>query len=483
MNIGSDNFWAKLPTILQDIAHCDYAVIDLEMSGGVTSFHDDPTITGLPKEDRAYAFARQAATIHNTLELGLTLLSSSAASAGSYDIASYAFKINNLFLEDTRTAYDFASKQDRIIDFSYSTLKFLKAHGVDPISLTGLETYHNAGVPYLSRQEYAKGVARLHRDRPLDPVEQSELDNVADAFQAEVAETIQQWWSHRGDSTENLVICLPTESVSRNSLYQRIVRQLVYENYPLCETFAFNSNHGMRVKIKDEAAEAERLKRRTRDLERALKKQVGLRIVVEALCGGKFADLVDPELVYNINSPGASGQKSKKLQRKLRKWEKTLQMSRPVLVGHNLLYDLCFLYDTFIGSLPNTWSQFKDEVLDNFPRIIDTKVLALQDNPIEGGDPLEDLYKRWEAQRPTVQWKKAQGYGHKAAAHSAGFDSYMTAMVFLAICHEGQGSMEQRLPEWDDGFWDACRNVIRIGRGQMVKLDEPDPQPNVCIVL
>lgn len=80
MNIGSDNFWAKLPVVLRDIAQCDYAVIDLEMSGGVTSFHDDPAITDLPKEERAYAAARQAATVHNTLELGLTLLSFSEGS-------------------------------------------------------------------------------------------------------------------------------------------------------------------------------------------------------------------------------------------------------------------------------------------------------------------------------------------------------------------------------------------------------------------
>lgn len=58
-------------------------------------------------------------------------------------------------------------------------------------------------------------------------------------------------------STDSLVICLPTESVSRNALYQRIVRQLVHENYPLCETYSFNSNHGMRVKVKDEVAEEE----------------------------------------------------------------------------------------------------------------------------------------------------------------------------------------------------------------------------------
>lgn len=114
-------------------------------------------------------------------------------------MVSYAFKINNLFLEDTRAAYDFASKQDRVVDFSYSALKFLKAHGVDPISLSGLETYHNAGVPYLSRKEYARAITRLHSSRPLDPVEPAEFDDAADAFQAEVAETIDTWWSQRVD--------------------------------------------------------------------------------------------------------------------------------------------------------------------------------------------------------------------------------------------------------------------------------------------
>lgn len=163
-----------------------------------------------------------------------------------------------------------------------------------------------------------------------------------------------------------------------------------------------------------------------------MKKQVGLRIVIEALCGGKFADLVDPALVHSNNDSSVQAQKAaRKLQARLRKYEERLQTSRPVLVGHNFLYDLCFLYDTFIGPLPKTWAQFKARILEHFPRIIDTKVLALQDNPIEGGDPLEDLYKRWDACKPVVEWKgAAHGYGHKAAAHSAGYDSRSLFLSF-----------------------------------------------------
>lgn len=58
----------------------------------------------------------------------------------------------------------------------------------------------------------------------------------------------------------------------------------------------------------------------------------------------------------------------------------------------------------------------------------------------------------------------------------------MTAVVFLALCHERQGNTEERLPEWNDSFWDDCRNVIRIGRGQMVRLDEPDSKLTFCVM-
>lgn len=107
----------------------------------------------------------------------------------------------------------------------------------------------------------------------------------------------------------------------------------------------------------------------------------------------------------------------------MRQLEMSLRVSRPVLIGHNMLFDLCFLYNTFIGPLPNTWSAFRREIQVLFPRITDTKALALKDSAIEGGDPLAELFEREKWACPQFSWDAVCLWGGRGKAHNAGFDS------------------------------------------------------------
>ena len=46
------------------------------------------------------------------------------------------------------------------------------------------------------------------------------------------------------------------------------------------------------------------------------------------------------------------------------------------LVGHNLMYDILYLYRQFIGKLPDTYQEFVEKWFKLFPRTFDTKVLS-----------------------------------------------------------------------------------------------------------
>ncbi|KAK1981637.1 ribonuclease H-like domain-containing protein [Colletotrichum cereale] len=118
--------------------------------------------------------------------------------------------------------------------------------------------------------------------------------------------------------------------------------------------------------------------------------------------------------------------------------EGQLKKSRPVIVGYNQFMDLLFLYTTFIDDLPDALDDFLAEIYGLFPCIIDTKLLAIKDQVIEGEDPLLDLYSRLSNRNamPQMCWHTAYGYGRNGAAHQAGFDSYMTAAVFLRLAYK-----------------------------------------------
>ena len=52
--------------------------------------------------------------------------------------------------------------------------------------------------------------------------------------------------------------------------------------------------------------------------------------------------------------------------------------SKKPLVGHNCIYDMCFLYDQFIAPLPNTFNEFSKNWRENFSAIYDSKYIACQ---------------------------------------------------------------------------------------------------------
>lgn len=50
--------------------------------------------------------------------------------------------------------------------------------------------------------------------------------------------------------------------------------------------------------------------------------------------------------------------------------------SKKPIIGHNMLYDLMFLYDKFIDDLPSDITSFYTNIHNTFPMIIDTKIIA-----------------------------------------------------------------------------------------------------------
>ncbi|EGY15075.1 uncharacterized protein VDAG_06565 [Verticillium dahliae VdLs.17] len=336
MDVNSQNFWLVLPGLLQSLADCDFAVIDLEMSGGVTD-RDDSRYSGLSGKELSYAMAAHAATQYNILEFGLTLIKNPKDKNSEFVTTTYNFAVNNLFFQDTRDEYIFQRSQERVINFSVTALDFFKKKGVDPMTLNGFEGEHRAGVPFLSRKEREEAIEQAIRDRK------------------------------------------------------------------------FTRKRRVRVSAR----------------EATIKKQSCLSIVFEALCGGNFLDLIDTvELSVTLAACPGWRNNIGDLQRHLNKCQTALRAKRPVLVGHNMVYDLTFLYDAFVGCLPATLAGFQFRLLAIFPRIIDTKVLAVHINHVDGNDPLGALYNDFKHGRPEITHALGFGYNvDQGRAHSAGFDS------------------------------------------------------------
>jgi len=112
--------------------------------------------------------------------------------------------------------------------------------------------------------------------------------------------------------------------------------------------------------------------------------------------------------------------------------QEKLTREQPVLIGHNSLYDICFIYQSFFGPLPATIDKFGEEIHYLFPRIVDTKYLAGREgnHSMVGDDTLVQLYNSAQelalpkvVKDPQMPYVVRGGYGADMAPHQAGYDS------------------------------------------------------------
>jgi poly(A)-specific ribonuclease len=119
------------------------------------------------------------------------------------------------------------------------------------------------------------------------------------------------------------------------------------------------------------------------------------------------------------------------------------------VVGHNVKFDLCFLYHQFFKELPETYERFTNSMSKEFfATCYDTKVFSLYAGKM-GKSDLQYLYKKVTTDKryknnltfePDEEednksknklfstYEKDGGQGH-----DAGFDAYMTGIVFANL--------------------------------------------------
>lgn len=153
---------------------------------------------------------------------------------------------------------------------------------------------------------------------------------------------------------------------------------------------------------------------------------------MEALMGYNFADGIPAKLLIDKKA-GNRTVAIMQMTERLKSLESKLADQQPILVGHNSLYDLCFIYHSFVGPLPNTVEEFATDMHHFFPRIVDTKYLGRRpgSHSMLANDNLTELFQsasKMDMPRiirdpdlPVVIRGERPVPG--VAAHQAGYDS------------------------------------------------------------
>ncbi|KAL2137174.1 hypothetical protein VTI74DRAFT_7721 [Chaetomium olivicolor] len=384
MDINRFNFWQTLPTVLEAISLSEYVAIDLEMTG--ISGHSATNLSQ-HTETTMYQLAAEAARTYQVLQLGLTCLHYDYKQK-VYRTRTFTFHITPEFIPPNTTL---AKLIDRKVILSYRSFLFLKENNFS------FEKAFSQGVPYLSRSEgeLARRAYLSDGYRQGSPADNPVLDIWSRKFQNDTRNEISTW--------------------------------LEANPGPL-----FDNDYRRRHKAILPTA---------------------FRYVIEALTGSAFADDLDSSLFLNpqpssVTTPNHDSPPARLLL-SLRLSQARLRRRRPILVGHNPLFDLCFIHEAFLGPLPADVASFRWRIHALFPRVVDTKYLASQLGVVANGTSgkrgmsLGELYNRFARggkQGLVVpdeeEWHDMSGRGR---AHDAGFDSWMTAVVFLGLVREAIG--------------------------------------------
>lgn len=167
-----------------------------------------------------------------------------------------------------------------------------------------------------------------------------------------------------------------------NNFQKRLVHQVVRAEYPGLATIGRPGF--IQIVAYDKEHEDGLQKSRTVTFDGRLKRQIGLRWLVDAMVGGDLAPIESYNIEYSKSGTP--------LQRYEGLFDR-LQKKKTVLVGHNVFMDLIYFHAAFFGQLPEKVEDFECRMHELFPKIIDTKYLATHgsNNPAISRSSLDEL--------------------------------------------------------------------------------------------
>jgi hypothetical protein len=122
------------------------------------------------------------------------------------------------------------------------------------------------------------------------------------------------------------------------------------------------------------------------------------------------------------------------------------------IVGHNIFFDLMFIYDKFISDLPESFHNFKTSLHKFFPIIYDNKFLTTRLAKEFDNTKLEKLYSSMKKSKYDVyvdiKPDVVSGFSFYhdldsgSSFHDAGFDSIITGRCFIYLLKAVQNNFE-----------------------------------------
>ncbi|XP_065208665.1 poly(A)-specific ribonuclease PARN-like isoform X2 [Planococcus citri] len=160
---------------------------------------------------------------------------------------------------------------------------------------------------------------------------------------------------------------------------------------------------------------------------------------------------------------------------------------KKLIVGHNMVLDICHIINRFCLPLPPSYTEFKEIVHQLFPKVIDTKYMC-------STSPFKDLipssvmdHMMKQLREPPFKLADIEpessefGYSEtESKAHEAGYDAYMTGLAFITLTAHLGKKAKQNLVKCDSDLLKPYENrlfLMRIMDYSYMNLKGAEPVP------
>lgn len=377
MEVTRQNFNETLPSIEKAIEECDFMSLDTEFTG---LFADSTAREDyLDTLNERYDKVKRSGDSFIITQFGLS--TAQFTSDGEWKLNTWNFYI---------FPRPYGSFDERFL-CQASSIQFLSEHGFD------FNKFIAHGIPYMNQASQRKSHKDLGRDierasSTSDRSNSFRITSARDQLFAEEIETKIQNWLNDPDRDLELVI------MNRNSFQRMLIHQIARHKFNGLYT---ESNEWQKITIAKvtKKQRQERIEQKVVGMKRKLDDAIGFSKVIELM-----------------------------------------SESRKPIIGHNALLDFVYLYRQFCNPLPETLAEFKTQLQDIFPTIYDTKHIArmtciADEFDTSLGSLFEGLSLKLQQPPETLLDIGSDKYANASDgfAHEAGYDAYMTAVVFLAL--------------------------------------------------
>ena len=472
MLIFNENYLNIFPIFKETVNKADFVSFDCEMTGVTLESKTD----GTKYDTQQFRYRKQREVVQkfNLIQIGFTFY---IKATKEIEIENNQ-KIEEFYIERTFTFYLFKNSKLRFLDNNIFTsemmchpasLKFLNENNFD------LNILVSKGISY-NKLEYKENIMKALKEEPYLFCNNAlflskENENCLIEAIIKITEFLLDDLENNNEKKPSLIINLNSKQTMIFLLGINLKKLLYINNFTVNK---YDKERFLREKNKNKQGKKKKKKEKEKEEEEVKEEEIPKSSLIiektkrnlnkedfinkyQSLENFKLTLKENPNIIYDskfqITTTLPSNEVIQTLSNNELGFSQFIQIiidKKIPIIGHNIYFDMMFIYDKLIGDLPKDFYSFKTKIHYYFPKIYDTKAIGMSLGKYER-TKLDDLYKtlckRNYNNYVNFYSDVTNGFSiyndfENNKLHDAGYDSIITGRCFVLMCKAHENNYE-----------------------------------------